>query len=155
MQRSIVLTSARSGSNFLLATMRRGVLQNSLVLGEIFKSAYDLDPLCDALSLDLAQISALKAAEKALFWREVTAAATLLGYSHLVAKLFYAHVNKDDQLLTDLQGGHKILHLIRLNMFDSFLSLTIAQKTGVWKSFSARAAENKDVGTVILSRKRI
>ena len=131
---NILLSSARSGTNYFLSVYKK-CFPNDFVVKEIFRRKGDsFAALEDLLKMPRDRIMALKQANTREFWRQIEArcAEDTRG---CMAKIFYYHMPQDKELWNHICTENRVVHLIRRNAFDVFLSTKIAVETGRWQEF--------------------
>tara|TARA_B110000908_G_scaffold58056_1_gene70725 strand:- start:2588 stop:3187 length:600 start_codon:yes stop_codon:yes gene_type:complete len=104
-------------------------LDTPIIFKEIFRSAGDSKKLIHDL-LGYEYMGNFDAS----FWNIFCDAAEGNNYKNIVSKIFYYHNPSDRELWNAFDKDHQIIHLIRANIFDFFVSLKIAQETGKWKN---------------------
>ncbi|QKK02411.1 MAG: hypothetical protein HND55_06970 [Pseudomonadota bacterium] len=134
MRCSILISSARSGTNYFLSVYQQ-CFPRDLVVKEIFREQGDsLPQLKRALGLSEDRILAMVRTQPSALWRLLMQHAGRSGVG-VIAKIFYYHVAADDPLWMLFRRRARIVHLIRRNAFNIFLSREIARKTGQWQVF--------------------
>jgi len=134
----ILLSSARSGTNFFLTVYAKCFPQD-FVVKEIFRPAGDSFPQLEKLlSLGREQILELVKNDPLTLWQMIENKTAEEGRSAL-AKIFYYHVDQDNQLWAYFRKKNKVVHLIRRNAFNVFVSHKVANQTGKWQEFGKEA----------------
>ena len=129
---NLLLSSARSGTNFFLAVYGKCYPQD-FVVREIFRPKFDsLPKLVSLLKLPEEEIKRLVEQDPVGLWRQITARCAETE-RHALAKIFYIHAEPEAELWQHFRETTKIVHLIRRNQFDAFLSQKIARQTGKWQ----------------------
>lgn len=127
----MIVSMARSGTSFLRDLINS--VDGCHCFGEIFRLRGDsLSELSKLLQCTEYQVLQKKNSGKAEFWREIRLSPNRMTPS-IGAKLFYSHVDWDDPLWSDIHS-HKIIHLIRGNALELFISVTLATRSNIWKS---------------------
>ena len=130
----ILLSSGRSGTNYLLAVYAE-MFPKDLVLKEIFRPKSDsLRLLSQFIGRNDAEIVELANNNQVQLWTEISAQSEAQG-RRAIAKIFYSHTQADGLLMKHFREKNTVIHLIRRNFFDVFVSIVVAQKTGKWQSF--------------------
>jgi LPS sulfotransferase NodH len=129
--KSIIISCARSGSNYLLDTPK-ALLPASLVLSEIFRpEGGSLDELYDLFNHDKSYRRDHFHHAASSSWNSLCELAEP-NYQHIVAKLFYIHLSRNDPFWELISTDHTIIHLVRRNIFNCYVSEIIAIQTGQW-----------------------
>ncbi len=140
---TILLSSARSGTNFFLSVYAK-CFPKDFVVKEIFRRAGDnIDALARRLEMSADQVVALKEADPLELWMQVKARCAQDDIG-TVAKFFYYHAPEETRLREHFRAHDRIVHLIRRNTFDVFLSERMARETGRWQEFKKTKAPQVD-----------
>jgi hypothetical protein len=128
----MLLSSARSGTNYFLS-MYSHLFPQDITLKEIFREEGDSFRRLEE-EFDLSRESALQLARdnKAQLWRMVFESPHKRNRG-IIAKIFYTHALHDDRIWDLIRRHCRVIHLIRKNQFDVFVSREIALKTGKWQ----------------------
>ena len=138
---NLLLSSSRSGTNFFLSVYAR-CFPKDFVAKEIFRPNSDSLPLLEALlGVSQEEIKALVRSDPRSLWQNIVARCNEADRRALV-KIFYYHVDHGSNLWTHFKENTKIVHLIRRNQFDAFLSQKVAQQTGRWQVFKQDGDED-------------
>jgi hypothetical protein len=109
------------------------------VLKEIFRSGSDsLSQLSPLLGRSNPEIIELAKENPLALWREITDRAERQGKATL-AKIFYYHTPADSPLMKHFHENCNVIHLIRRNLFDCYVSGALARMTGQWQGFEGDA----------------
>jgi LPS sulfotransferase NodH len=148
-RRFIILTTARSGSNFLLGMLNSHT--QVLAFGELFREkkniGWDLDPYDRYLQSDrlkkLAQRDPVAFIENKVF-RNFPAVKKAVGF-----KIFYYHAQDESmrhlwRFLRD-QNDINVIHLKRMNTLKTMLSLKKAFLTNKWTQTSIEKEERSSI----------
>lgn len=132
MRHTVVVSSARFGANYFVRACQCSV-ENMKFVGEIFRKGSDgRRYMAQLLSTDEISVASLAAKDPASLW------ARAKSKSHqgaLIAKLYYYHQPEESSLWTELAGGEDhVIHMIRRNLFDAYVSREIAVKFDMWGS---------------------
>ncbi len=131
---TILISSARSGTNYFLNVYAK-CYQNDFVAKEIFRKGGDsLTALEELLQLPRDRILSIQETNPSELWRRIEKSCDLHS-RRAIAKIFYYHVPEDGTLWKLFQAKTRVVHLIRRNAFNAFLSREIAQQTGRWQEF--------------------
>jgi hypothetical protein len=127
---SVLISSARFGGNYFVRAYRRS-RASVRSLGEIFRNGSDnTRSLAQALRIEPEQVAQLAIADPVELWQRAKAA--MPGY-HLIAKLYYYHQPPTSPLWSCLATSDDyVLHLIRRNLFDAYISREIVNRYGLW-----------------------
>lgn len=137
----ILLSSSRSGTNFLLDIAARN-FPEYLVLREIFREKSDSFSLITGVTgLDRAEIADLAARNPLDLWQRLEAGCAAHN-RNVMAKIFYYHQPEDSPLWSWFRDQNRVLHLIRANFFDSWVSRKLMERTG-----HAISRKNRPQGT--------
>lgn len=129
---TIVLTASRFGGSYLLDLFWRA-RPDAVVLQDIFsQGSSSLDTLTGLL--DRSDHDIVRAAENdpAGLWTDIRQACRRTG-SPVIAKVYYYHQPRDSALWSELAGNSRIIHLIRRNLFDAYLSRLSAEQNKLWQ----------------------
>lgn len=136
----ILVSSSRSGTNYFLDVYAR-CFPEDVVLREIFRPGGDsLRSIAQLTGVSEADIVSKFLPDPLLLWKRIVDAGATNGKS-VIAKIFYYHAPGESPLWRYFKSNSIVVHLIRMNLLDSFVSLKIAQSTGVWVSRQAKAFE--------------
>ncbi|WP_422018758.1 sulfotransferase domain-containing protein [Roseibium sp.] len=131
---NILVSSARSGTNYFLSVFQK-ICPDAWVAKEIFRQGGDSLALQVALlggnENDL--LDSVKD-DPLLHWQNIVSSCAAENRVAL-AKVFYYHQPKSSPLWAHFRNNSKVIHLIRRNQFDVFVSNLIAQQTGKWQQF--------------------
>jgi hypothetical protein len=131
---NILLSSARSGTNYFMSVYKK-CFPDDIVVKEIFRKGGDsLAVLEELLDLPGEQILSLQETDPLALWRQIKAQAARQQVGAM-AKIFYYHQPSDHPLWAHFRDQDRIVHLIRRNAFDVFVSYRMAQETGRWLDF--------------------
>lgn len=133
----VVLTSPRSGSNFLMSQICSH--KQAHIFGELFNPTNVLAayygwpfPLYKkenkSFFMNYRNDKPIEFLDKYIY-RKYDKRIKVVGF-----KLFYDHRSNEEVWDYLLSNNIKIIHLIRTNFLDSYVSLLIAQKNSIWKS---------------------
>lgn len=146
MQKVILLSSARSGTNYFLDIFSKTV-PNSLVLKEIFRKDGDnLDFLSELFKQPSDQIIKYFNEYPVDAWNDLINSISN-ETEYLVVKLFYYHIDNLSFFLHHISKDHIVVHLIRKNIFNTYISLQLALHTGKWQSI--KKSNNDDIELII------
>lgn len=146
MEKLILLSSSRSGTNYFLDIFSKA-LPNSLVLKEIFrKSGDNLDILSGIFEVSTDQIMRYFNKKPVESWEDLINFVSN-DFEYLIAKLFYYHIDNPSFFLRHISEDHTIVHLIRKNIFNTYISLKIALQTNKWQSFTI--SDNNNIELII------
>jgi LPS sulfotransferase NodH len=135
---NILVSSARSGTNYFLAVFGK-CFPEAFVVKEIFRPEGDsLALLEEFLGIGQEQIMAWVKADPLTLWQSILARAEQENRVAL-AKIFYYHAAPENPLWEHFRDHDKVIHLIRRNAFDVFLSRKVAQQTGKWQQFGTHS----------------
>ncbi len=136
MKNSILLSWPRSGTNYFLAVYSK-IFPNDMVFDEIFRKGGDnLAKLSCTFKIDKPDILELLEKNPNKLWKMIRQKASQKG-TRAIVKVFYYHSQSASELWNNFRDKNKIIHLVRRNPFDAFLSYKIARQTGVWKIVSS------------------
>ena len=131
----ILLSVARSGSNLLRDYLNQH--PGIRCLGEIFKKAFVNDPDWQSFVEMGPDIDRLHAEDLVSFWKLVLERSRADDVA-VGAKLFYYH-REDNEIWRYLASSRvPVLHLLREKLIDSYLSLKLAEASGVWAQPKSR-----------------
>lgn len=110
-------------------------------LGEIFRKASDSKSfIANTLSTSEQEVIRLASDDPFNLWTSIKSS---IHDNCLTAKLYYYHQGPDSPLWAGLaQGEDRIVHLLRRNLFDAFLSREIVTKFKLWNTKNAKAHTN-------------
>jgi LPS sulfotransferase NodH len=126
----ILLSVARSGSNLLRDCLNQH--ESIQCFGEIFKKSFVTEKDWGAFSGLDGDVKRLHETDLVSFWKLV-----LKTYKQdkpvIGAKIFYYHRHGDEIWHYFARSATPIIHLIRPELIDSYLSLKLAEASGIWK----------------------
>ena len=128
---TILIANSRTGTNFFLETYKQ-LFPNDETFGEIFRRSGDsLPKIQRCLGKDVDTIRRFAQSDPVAFWDQLVSQYRL-GNQRIIAKIFYQHVPRNSALWDSFATGTRVVHLVRRNAFDRFLSLKIALQTDNW-----------------------
>lgn len=130
----VIVSSARSGSNLLVAYLRQ--IAQAACFGEILRGEFPLKSGWDKLvkRLDLPPGARdLHRSDLTAFW-ELFLAQGLRRRRWVGAKVFYYHRERDAVWARFEAKDHRVLHLWRDSTFDQYVSRLLAVESGEWKA---------------------
>lgn len=126
---SVLMSSARFGANYFLNVLRV-VWPQALILGEIFRKGGDTHKvLSQLLSQEVDVVKARASTDAEGLWRDVLQAAP---HQLVIAKAFYYHQPHSAAIWPALAQGTKVIHLVRANLFDAYVSRELAVRSRLW-----------------------
>ena len=137
----VIISSARSGSNLLVAYLRQ--IQRAACFGEIFRGEFPTKPGWDKLvrRLDLPESASPLHRDDLTAWWELVLGRGLRHRRWLGAKIFYYH-REGDRIWTRFgESDHRVLHLWRDATLDQYVSRLLAVSSGEWKAGGGRGEE--------------
>lgn len=145
---NVLLSSARSGTNYFLSVYKE-CFPNDFVVKEIFRRKGDsFAALEGLLQMSQEDILAFKQISTCKFWERVEARCVQESRG-CMAKIFYYHFPRDEELWNHIRTKNRVTHLIRRNAFDVFLSTKIAVETGHWQE-TGKNKSRSEVGPFTL-----
>jgi hypothetical protein len=149
----ILLSSARSGTNFFLTVYAKCFPQD-FVVKEIFRPAGDsFAQLEELLSFGSDQVLQLVKNDPLALWQMIESKTAKEGRSAL-AKIFYYHVDQDNPIWAYFRDNNKIVHLIRRNAFDVFVSHKVGNQTGKSQEFG-KDAQPTEVAPLVIDKEEL
>lgn len=104
-----------------------------LVLKEIFRPQSDsLHLLAPHLRKDPEAIVEMARTDQLGLWREIVARSEEAN-QRAMAKIFHYHAPHGGALMEHFRAHSNVIHLIRRNIFDVYVSAMLAQQTGQWQ----------------------
>jgi len=140
----ILLSIARSGSNLLRDYLNQH--ESIRCLGEIFKKWFIKGKPWQRLSGGSAELKHLHQTDLVSFWK-VILEKYKLDKPVIGAKIFYFHREDDEIWRYFASSRTPIIHLVREELIDSYLSHKLAMASGIWKQQENRKQqEDKKTG---------
>jgi LPS sulfotransferase NodH len=134
----VLLSVARSGSNLLRDYLNQH--KQIRCFGEVFKKSFSKEKDWDVFGEMNVDIKRLHAEDLVSFWKVIAehykADDVVVG-----AKLFYYHREGNDIWRYLASSRMPIIHLLREELIDSYLSLKLAETSGIWKQPKAKTTE--------------
>ena len=131
---TILLSTARSGTNYFLAVYQK-CFPEDFVVREIFRPAGDsFQELQELLGINEDEAVRLANEEPSKLWKGVKAATQAENRS-AIAKIFYYHQHPSRLIWSQIRDDDLVIHLIRRNPFDAYVSLKIATATNKWLDY--------------------
>lgn len=128
---AILVSKARSGTNFFLDVYANSV-PNSTSFREIFRPTGDsFLSIKRTLGLEQGEYLELVKDDPLQIWLRLEDVSQRSG-QRFIAKIFYDHAAEHQNLWEHFRDRNQVIHLIRRNPFDSFVSLNVARQTGKW-----------------------
>lgn len=132
-RKTILVSSSRSGTNYFLNIYSR-CFPDDVILKEIFRKGSDsLKIMQEQLGLDEAALVALAETNPSDLWSRLIAHTSARGHG-IIAKIFYYHDPINSPLWRKFKKECRVVHLIRRNMFEAYLSREVARRTGEWQA---------------------
>ncbi|GGO30437.1 hypothetical protein GCM10010991_15290 [Gemmobacter aquaticus] len=104
-----------------------------LVLKEIFRPQSDsLHLLAPHIGKNPEAIVEMANKDQLSLWRDVVSRSEAVD-RRTMAKLFYYHTPRKGPLMEYFRAHSNVIHLIRRNIFDVYVSTMIARRTGQWQ----------------------
>lgn len=129
---TMLLTASRFGGSYFLDVFGR-LRPNDIVLQDIFsRDGASLAAQSDLLGLPQKEISELANREPGELWRLLRAASER-EKCHVIAKVYYYHLPRDSAVWGDLAGS-RVVHMVRRNLFDAYLSRLQAERNKLWQA---------------------
>lgn len=128
---TLLLTAAGFGGELFLDRLAVA-LPDTEYLGEVFRGTPDcLTGLSDAMRrAGLLDVS-LSAADQAAIWSAMCDVAEERK-GPTIAQTYYYHLPLDEYLWDQIAAEGRVIHLVRGNLFDSFLTREFAQQSAQW-----------------------
>ena len=126
----IVLTTARSGSTLLKGHLNQH--ESIRCFGEIFKGSFVNGKGLPLLSGQAAEVKHLHETDLVSFWKLILESYKL-DKPVIGAKIFYSHRQDNEIWRYFASSCTPIIHLVREELIDSYLSLKLAAASGIWK----------------------
>ena len=119
------------------------------VLGEIFRKGSDSKlALSQLLNVEQSDVGSLAAQDPVNMWELAKAASV---DQDLIAKLYYYHQPIDSPLWDALRlNGDRIIHVLRRNLFDAYVSRELAVKYKLW-NLKSHNFNSIEMGELIVS----
>lgn len=150
---NILLSAARSGTNYFL-TVYSKCFPRDFVAKEIFRPTGDsLSLIKELTSLSKDEVLSLIASDPLKLWTTIVDQAAAEERNAL-AKIFYYHVDTENPLWAHFRDNDRVIHLIRRNAFDAFVSHKVATQTGKWQEFG-KDKQPSEVSPLILDRDEV
>lgn len=144
---SVLISSARFGGNYFLRACQRSLLR-AQPLGEIFRKGSDGKALlAEALRLESAQVARLATEDPVALWES---AKNAMSEHNLIAKLYYYHQPATSPLWAWLATNEdRIIHILRRNLFDAYVSREIAEKFNLWSGVNSETIRDISITLTI------
>jgi len=126
----IVVSKARSGSNLLKSLLNQH--ESIRCFGEIFKESFVTGKGLPLLSGRAAEVKHLHETDLVSFWKLILESYKL-DKPVIGAKIFYPHREDDEIWRYFASSCTPIIHLVREELIDSYLSLKLAAASRIWK----------------------
>ena len=131
---TVLLTAARFGAGYFLDILQ-SARPGALVLGEPFRgTSAGLAALAEASGRAVPELQKMDAA--ALWALVVEVAAGQAG--PCVVQLYYYHLPMNAPVWAQMAAQGRVVHLVRRNLFEAYLSRELAQQAGLWRRGSGR-----------------
>ena len=139
---TVLISSSRFGSNYFARACQLA-LADTKFLGEIFRKGSDSRKyISRLLSIDEAKVASLAVSDPVALWEQ---AKTSVENERLIAKLYYYHQPESSGLWRALADGQgRVIHVMRRNLFDAFVSREIAVRLGAW-NFAGEISDLKPI----------
>ncbi len=142
---TVLLSASRFGGSYFLDILGR-VRPDDLVLQDIFRrGGASLGPLSEFLGLPQSEIGEMATADPMQLWQLIRAASARES-RHVIAKVYYYHLPRDSALWSELSGS-RVVHMIRRNLLEAYLSRMQAEQNKLWQTNDA--SKVKDMNSLI------
>ena len=132
---TILLSASRFGGSYFLDVFGR-IRPNDIVLQDIFsRGGASLGVQSDLLGLPQKEIAEMANREPGELWRLIRAAGER-EKRHVIAKVYYYHLPRDSAVWSDLAGS-RVVHMVRRNLLDAYLSRLQAERNKLWQTNDA------------------
>lgn len=131
----ILISTQRSGTYYFLSVLQQFYgFESATVFGEIFRTQRDsLVELQDHFNESYDQVIERQSGSKIDFWKQIIQKSVDKNHLAVAAKIFYYHLDYEDPLWSYFSDEpHIIIHLIRKNIFNSYVSAKLAHQSGIW-----------------------
>lgn len=131
----ILISSQRSGTYYFLNILQQFYgRENATIFGEIFREQNDtFELLQNHFDENFDEIIKRQQGSKIEFWKSVIKKSEKKNHLTVAAKIFYYHLNFNNPLWSYFsEHPHTIVHLIRKNIFNSYVSALLAHQSGIW-----------------------
>ena len=129
----ILLSSSRSGTNYFLDIFSH-CFPNDIVLREIFRKEGDsLKIIAQLTGMNESEIVEYCHNDPIALWKRIIFSDAAINNT-VIAKAFYYHAPRESNLWSYFKDNTFMIHLMRKNLLNSYVSLKIAQSTGIWIS---------------------
>lgn len=144
---NILVSSSRSGTNFFLEVLGK-CDPNAVILREIFRRGSDRPTTISHLTqMPEAEVVRLAREDPVSLWRTICNRCKA-DDRQVIAKIFYYHAPERSPIWGDLRENANVVHLVRRNLFRTFVSLKMAETTGVWHLRSDEVARVEPIHIV-------
>ncbi len=124
LNKTILISTERSGTNYFLNAYSK-MFPGNLVLGEIFREMGDsLSDLRRILGVDKDQALEIVRKQPLETWARLPPGS--------IAKIFYNHASRNSELWNYFRKHDRVIHLIRSDHLENFISLKVAEQSDVW-----------------------
>lgn len=129
---NVIVTSSRFGGRYLLKTLSR-CRPDFIILHEVLRKETDSHrTLSDMTGLSVDKLKAMAASEPEMLWTVIADSAKASG-RNIAMLVYYYHQPRISALWDRIHQGARIVHLVRRNLFEAFLSRQTALQSNIWR----------------------
>lgn len=130
---TVILGASRFGAGLFLDTVA-SQYPDTLVIRDLFQPGEsDLEGVSELTGETRASVAARAGDAPHVLWGHILTAAAR-ARRDVVARAFYYHQPRNSPAWAELAATSRIVHVVRSNLFDAYLSRQTAERSGVWKA---------------------
>lgn len=151
---NVVMTSSRFGGRYFLEKLSK-CRPEFIILHEVMRKSTDSQRALSTLTkLPLDQLKAMAASEPETLWTVISDAAKA-NQKSVVMLVYYYHQPRASALWDLIYKEARIVHLVRRNLFEAFLSRQAAFQRNAWRSNGAPSQLQKNDELMELDEKEL
>lgn len=151
---NVVMTSSRFGGRYFLDALGK-CDPDLIILHEVLRKNTDSHrALRELTGLSLQQLQLMAGSEPETLWTMIAAAARKSD-KNIVMLMYYYHQPRNSAVWNLVQQEARIIHLIRRNLFDAFISRQFAIQNNTWKVSRKNLKPKSDAVPMALDEKEL
>ncbi|MTH78355.1 hypothetical protein [Paracoccus aestuariivivens] len=151
---NVVMTSSRFGGRYFLDTLSR-CCPDIVVMHEVMRKHTDSHSVLTKLTgLPLDRLKKMAEFEPEALWSTISESAKASG-KNVAILAYYYHQPRDSALWDRIRNEARVVHLVRRNLFEAFVSRQAAFQNSSARQNTANGASQKGDGLMALNEKEL
>ena len=133
----VLLSAARFGANLFESSLR-SVAKNSVLVGELFRErGENVAEIADLLGMRPTDLEKQITKSRSGIWQAIR---ELDADRPVVIRVYYYHLDRASLVWDDIAQHVRVVHLVRRNLFNAYVSREIALSSSVWRTNNSQIA---------------